>query len=140
MTTDKHLTGSCLCGAVSYEVNGPARPVIACHCRQCRKQSGHYVAATQVNNRDLVVTGAENLTWFQASEKARRGFCKICGSQLFWKPVSGDRLSIFAGTLDAPTGLTVNAHIFVEDKGDYYEISDGTEQYPAGYDKVQHEW
>lgn len=52
------------------------------------------------------------------------GFCGDCGSSLFWEPASGERISIAAGTLDLPTGLETMAHVFVEDSGDYYTISD----------------
>ncbi|MBB4304037.1 hypothetical protein GGD81_003092 [Rhodobium orientis] len=129
MDTTPKRTGACLCGAVTYEIAGPARQVVACHCSQCRKQSGHYVSATQVPMDALTIAGAENLTWYAASDSARRGFCKTCGSQLFWEPAGRATMSIFAGTLDAPTGLTTVAHIFVADKGDYYEIGDGPPQY-----------
>ncbi len=123
-------TGSCLCDAVTYRVTGPLRPVIACHCTQCRKTSGHHVAATSAPRDTVDVEG--NLRWFAASETARRGFCPICGSNLFWDG-PGANLSIFAGTLDGPTGLRLKAHIFCADKGDYYEIADGLPQ-AAGED------
>jgi len=113
--------GSCLCGAVTYHVTGPMRPVIACHCQQCRKTSGHHVAATSALREDVDITG--NVTWFQSSPKARRGFCGTCGSNLFWDG-PGTHRSIFAGTLDGATGLRLSAHIFCADKGDYYEITD----------------
>jgi hypothetical protein len=60
----------------------------------------------------------------RSSSTARRGFCGDCGSSLFWEPASGERISIAAGTLDLPTGLETVAHVFVEDSGDYYTISD----------------
>ena len=47
-------TGSCLCGAVSFEVRGELRPVIACHCGQCRKQTGTYMSATVCADSELV--------------------------------------------------------------------------------------
>ncbi len=118
-------TGGCLCGAVTYTVDGPLRPVIACHCRQCRKTSGHHVAATSCARGDIQITG--EVTWYASSDTARRGFCGICGSNLFWDG-AGANLSIFAGTLDTPTGLHLKAHIFCADKGDYYEIADGLPQ------------
>ncbi|SMX31477.1 GFA family protein [Actibacterium lipolyticum] len=118
-------TGSCLCGAVRYQVTGPMRPVIACHCVQCRKSSGHHVAATSAPRDDVMIEG--EVTWYASSDEARRGFCGTCGSQLFWDG-PGKNLSIFAGTLDNPTGLTLAGHIFCADKGDYYDIADGTPQ------------
>ena len=117
--------GSCLCGAVTYRVSGPLRPVIACHCQQCRKTSGHHVAATSALREDVQITG--NVTWYRSSETAHRGFCGRCGSNLFWDG-PGTHLSIFAGTLDEPTGLQLSGHIFCADKGDYYQITDDLPQ------------
>ncbi|MEM9971275.1 MAG: GFA family protein [Pseudomonadota bacterium] len=122
-------TGGCLCEAVRYTVTGPLRPVIACHCKQCRKTSGHHVAATSAPRGAIAVTG--EITWYASSETAKRGFCAICGSNLLWDG-GGSNISIFAGTLDGDTGLTTQGHIFCDDKGDYYEIDDGLPQ-SAGY-------
>ena len=73
--------------------------------------------------------GADNITWYAASDEAERGFCKICGSSLFWKRHNSDRTSIMAGTFDNPTNLKSGFHIYCADKGDYYEISDGLPQF-----------
>ena len=121
-------TGGCLCGRVSYRVDGPLRPVIACHCTQCRKTSGHYVAATSAPKDAISIEG--EVTWYASSTTARRGFCGVCGSQLFWDG-PGTHLSIFAGTFEQPTGLKLAGHIFCADKGDYYEIADGLPQADA---------
>jgi hypothetical protein len=117
--------GSCLCGAVTYEISGEMRPSIACHCTQCRKTSGHYWSATQALTTNLKVTNGEGLKWFNSSDVARRGFCDRCGSSLFWEMFGEGTTSIGAGTLDGVTGLTTSKHIFVADKGDYYAIDDG---------------
>ncbi|MGR3436259.1 MAG: GFA family protein [Shimia sp.] len=113
------MQGSCLCGAVTYWVNGPLRPVIACHCQQYRKISGHYGAATSAPRDAVAVTG--EVTWYASSTTARRGFCGTCGSSLFWDGPGGN-LSIWAGTLDGPTGLREAGHIFCTDEGDYYDL------------------
>ena len=78
--------GGCLCGAVRFRTGGALRGVVYCHCSQCRKQSGHFYAATNVADADIVIEGTESITWYEASAFARRGFCKTCGSVLFWKP------------------------------------------------------
>lgn len=119
------ITGSCLCGAVRYSAAGALRPVIACHCTQCRKTSGHHVAATSAPREDVEIAG--DVTWFRSSQMARRGFCGTCGSNLFWDG-PGSHLSIFAGTIDDATGVTLIGHIYCADKGDYYEIADGLPQ------------
>ncbi|WP_430447821.1 GFA family protein [Rhodophyticola sp.] len=120
-------TGSCLCGAVRYVVSSPLRPVIACHCGQCRKSSGHHVAATSAPREHVEIEG--RVTWYASSDIARRGFCGICGSNLFWDG-PGSHLSIFAGTLDGDPGIRLAGHIFCADKGAYYEITDGLPQAP----------
>ena len=128
-TQTTEFTGSCLCGAVRYEVHGPLRPVDYCHCTQCRKSSGHFVAATACHPEHLTLTREESLRWYRSSETAERGFCADCGSSLFWRPSHGRHVSIMAGTLDGPTGLRDTEHIFVADAGDYYRIADGLPQY-----------
>jgi hypothetical protein len=122
MTDDIRARGRCLCGAVEFEVQGPLRPVVACHCRQCRRWSGHYVAATAARRGDLRFVADEALSWFRSSARAKRGFCRICGSSLFWYEDDAPNISISAGALEAPTGLHIVANIMVQDKSDYYEL------------------
>jgi hypothetical protein len=121
-------TGSCLCGAVTFELAGGRRPPDACHCSQCRKQSGHYWASTDVPRAAVSIHGGDNLTWFRSSEKVRRGFCATCGSFLFWEPLAGQSIAVAMGAFDAPTDTRLAKHIFVADKGDYYDIADGLPQ------------
>lgn len=121
--------GRCLCGAVAFEVRGPLRPIIYCHCTMCRRSSGHYMAATACARGDLHIKSFEGLRWFQSSISARRGFCGVCGSQLFWEPADGRHVSIAAGALDMPTGLVAREHIYVAEAGDYYAILDRLPQH-----------
>lgn len=121
-------TGSCQCGAVRFQVAAPLAPPDACHCTQCRKQSGHYFVSTNVRRADLALEGAEHLTWYRSSDKVRRGFCSRCGSWLFWDPVEMDLIAVAMGAFDAPTGTRLGDHIFVSEKGDYYDLSDGLPQ------------
>lgn len=123
--------GACLCGAVSFEVKGELRPPDACHCSQCRKASGHYFASTDVPGDSLTVRGAEHVSWYQSSEKVRRGFCSRCGSQLFWDPLHRDWIAVAMGAFEAPTGTRLDKHIFVHEAGDYYGISDGLPRFGA---------
>ena len=128
MTQNHIKTGGCLCGAITYRISGDLRPVVACHCRQCRKTSGHHVAATSARRDDIEISG--DVTWYRSSPTARRGFCATCGSSLFWNADASDRLSISAGTIDSPTGLSLIGHIYCADKGDYYDIPDDLPQAP----------
>lgn len=122
--------GSCLCGAVSFEVSCELKPPDGCHCTQCRKSSGHFFASTDVPRSALTVHGADHVTWYRSSEKVRRGFCSTCGSQLFWDPLFRDWTGVAMGAFDKPTNTKLHIHIFVADKGDYYEIADGLPQNP----------
>lgn len=123
-------TGSCQCGAVRFTLAGALPPPNACHCTICRKQSGHVFASTEVKKADLAIIGAEHVTWYASSAKVRRGFCGTCGSSLFWDPPHRDWIAVAMGAFDGPTGTAMNLHIFVADKGDYYEIGDGLPQNP----------
>lgn len=114
--------GSCLCGGITYEVDGPLRNVIACHCTQCRKQTGNFMTATSAERNDLKVVDAGRLRWYRSSAQAERGFCNDCGSILFWRADGRADISITAGTLDGATGLVTEGHIYCADKGDYYAI------------------
>ena len=116
------LTGSCMCNAVKYEIQGQPRPVIACHCNECRKSSGHFSAATAVPPDKLKLLKSAGLKWYRSSPMAQRGFCSECGSSLFWKPEHCQHISIFAGTIDGPSKLTLASHIYVAQRGDYYDV------------------
>lgn len=120
--------GSCLCGAVTFEVAGDLTHPTACHCTRCRKHHGHFEAGTEVDKSALTINGEDNVTWYRSSEKVRRGFCRVCGSSLFFDPVFRDWIGISMGAFDGPSGVRLERHIFVADKGDYYDIADGLPQ------------
>jgi len=127
------IRGSCECGEVTFSVIGPLSPTVACHCSQCRKTSGHYWAATEVPSTNLSLIKDRGLKWYRSSDQARRGFCVGCGSSLFWEADGEGTINIGAGTLDdLPSGATTFAkHIFMADKGTYYDVADGLPQSDA---------
>jgi hypothetical protein len=125
---DEHA-GSCLCGGVRFKTRGKLRDVVACHCSQCRKQTGLYYAATNVSVGNLAIEGEDRITWYRASSSARRGFCRVCGSAMFWEADGADEISIMAGLFDEPSELKLTHHIYCANKGDFYEITDGLPQY-----------
>jgi len=119
-------TGGCLCGAVRYEATGALRDVVVCHCRMCRKAHGHIGAYTASARDALRLVEARGLKWYRSSAQARRGFCSECGATLFWEGDGRDTMSIAAGTLDEPTGLTTVLQIHVASAGDYYPVDAST--------------
>ena len=116
------MHGSCLCGAVEFSADPPLRSVVACHCTQCRKSSGHFWAATSVPLDHFHLIREDGLRWYQSSAFARRGFCETCGASLFWMKEGEGRISVAAGALDGPTGLTIESHWHLGDAGDYYSV------------------
>jgi hypothetical protein len=115
--------GRCLCGAVEFDVTGPLRDVVDCHCHRCRRFTGHYLAATSALTDDVEIVDVDGrLTWFFPVEEAGYGFCSRCGSSLFWRAVAHPgRLSICAGTLEPPTGLRTVRAWWVSEASDYHE-------------------
>lgn len=91
--------------------------------------TGLYVAAAGVKRDDLTLKGEVN--WLPISEKSKSGHCKACGSYLFWDSVGFDTISVLVGNLDDTAGLDVKGHIYVAEKAEYYEITDGLPQYKA---------
>ena len=120
--------GSCLCGAVRFEVTGALPPPDGCHCSKCRKHSGHYFVSTEVPQGQLTVFGEDSLRWYPSSPKVQRGFCGTCGASLFFDPPHLDWIAIAMGAFDTPTATRMDRHIFVADKGDYYDLTDGLPQ------------
>jgi hypothetical protein len=122
--------GGCLCGAVRYEVTGPLRDVVVCHCSRCLRSHGHAAAYSACARADLVLVRDDGIRWFESEGRAR-GFCSVCGASLFWSADGRDTISIAAGTLDQPTGLRTVAHIYTRGHADYYEIAGPGERFPA---------
>ena len=110
-----------------YEVTGPLRDVLVCHCQECRRWHGHFSANTAARREDLVLLEQTGLRWVHSPRSdagARRGFCAECGSSLFWDAPDRPTVSIAAGTLDGKTHLKTVAHWYVSQAGDYYELPD----------------
>jgi len=123
-------TGACACGSVQFQVTGEMTPVTYCHCSKCRRWHGHVGAWTAVEREGFVLVEDRGLKWHALTPTVRRGFCGECGSSLLWDEAGQQRISICAGTIDAPTGLRSKAHIYLGSKGDYYRfVDDGLLQY-----------
>lgn len=131
---EKMTTGGCLCSAVRYEVKGPLRNIVNCHCSMCQKLHGNFGPHTKARKVNIKITNSDGLAWYKTSDTAQRGFCRECGSSLFWEPFNLDATGIIAGSLDGPTGLKTMGHIFVGEKPDFYEITDGNPQFQESSD------
>ena len=127
-------TGGCLCGSVSYRVDGPLRDVLHCHCVNCRKVSGNFVASSGCATSDLVIDDdTAVLRWYDLGY-ARYGFCSECGSSLFWQGAEHmDRTSIQSGSLTDASRLKLigiwftseaQPHLLLDDTVPRYEGND----------------
>jgi hypothetical protein len=114
--------------------------VVYCHCSKCRRFHGHVGAYTATERENLVMVRSDTLKWFRSTTdetpNVHRGFCRECGSSLFWDPRGKPRISIAAGALDAPTGLETTGHVWVSQMGDYYDISDDLIQHKERFPRA----
>ena len=137
--TYSSFSGSCLCGAVRYEIHSDLKGVVCCHCSKCRRFHGHTSAYVMTTSERLEIIKHDTLKWFSSvtdeTPNVHRGFCSVCGSSLFWDPRGEDRIAVAAGSLDEPTGLALLGHSWVSQKGDYYEICDDLPLYGEGWGK-----
>jgi len=128
--TEKKYTGGCDCGAVRYEMTGPLRDVINCHCGQCRRTHGHVAAYTTALKENFRFSQDRGLKWYVSSDFAKRGFCSECGGSIIFQVNDSDGISIAAGTIDGKTGLKTVAELHVADASDYYQLTPGLATYP----------
>lgn len=127
-------TGSCLCGAVRYEVHGPLRGVVNCHCTMCQRLHGAFGAHSKAKKSHIRIAEDRGLKWHATSARARRGFCNDCGSNLFWEPMNQDATGIVAGNLDQPTHLPTIGQIFTGEKADFVDLVEGVPVFAGSSD------
>jgi hypothetical protein len=115
------MTGKCLCGAVRFTAHDVPHQTGACHCGQCRRvASGPYFA---VAAGSVAFEGAENLGRYRSSAWAERGFCKACGSNLFYHMIKDDRYMMSVGTFDDQSGFELVHQVFHDEKPDFYDLT-----------------
>ena len=104
-----------------------ASAVGACHCEMCRRWGGGPFMEIGCDT-DTVFTGDENIRVFDSSAWAERGFCKKCGSHLFYRIKDTGRYAVPVGLLYDQTGLTFESQVFVDERPDYYDFANDTEK------------
>ncbi len=114
--------GACMCGAVTFEASAVDTGVGACHCDMCRKWTGGPLLAVDCGS-DIKFSGEENIGVFSSSEWAERGFCKQCGSSLFYRLKQTSQHIVPAGVFDAENRFVLDHQVFVDEKPDYYRFA-----------------
>lgn len=128
------IHGSCLCGAVSFEISGGLDTASHCHCSMCRKAHGaafgSYVGVQKSALRWL--SGERDIARYASSPDVTRTFCSICGSTLqYLHRAQPERFALALGVLDDDPGVRPALHMFVADKAPWYEIADRLAQFPG---------
>ncbi|MEM8729238.1 MAG: GFA family protein [Pseudomonadota bacterium] len=120
-------TGGCLCGAVRYTLAQAPDHMDVCHCGMCRKHTGGLGLGLMIPKDQITWTGEADIQTFQSSDWAERGFCRICGSGLFYRILGdgpgSDEISLGAGSLDDLDGVRLTTEIFVDSQPDGYAFA-----------------
>ena len=125
--------GGCFCGAVRYEAAGSARTLCYCHCESCRRAAGSPLVAWGTFDRGSFRVTRGTLAEFRSSKPVVRGFCASCGSCLTYRhEARPDEIDVTLGTLDEPTRLLPQMHVWVADKLPWVKIADALPQWPGG--------
>ena len=126
------ISGSCLCGAVRFEIQGRLAAAAHCHCSMCRKAHGAAFATYAVAKASdfRIVSGAEQITQYRSSADVVRTFCSRCGSTLQWLRLSKPEIvDIALGAIDGDPGVRPSCHIFAGSKAPWFEITDNLPQH-----------
>jgi len=118
-------TGSCLCGAVRFTANNPGKKVGACHCGMCRKWGGGPFMEIDCGT-DISFEGEESISVYNSSEWAERGFCKKCGSNLFYRLKETRQHMVSVGLFDDQENLVLESQVFIDKKPSFYSFSNKT--------------
>jgi len=133
------LSGSCLCGAIRYEIDGKIGPVGHCHCVTCRKaQGGAFVTNAPVRSKYFRLTsGADSVAEFESSPGKKRCFCRTCGSPLWsHRESESEIVRIRLGLLDSDPERRPLAHVWVSEKAPWYDITDDLPRSQHGVEEL----
>jgi hypothetical protein len=117
--------GGCLCGAVDFTAYKASSKVGACHCSMCRKWGGGPFMAVMCGN-EVSFDGEENIAIYNSSEWAERGFCKQCGSHLFYRLKQNQEHYIPAGLFEDQKVFTFVSQVFIDRKPPFYSFANET--------------
>lgn len=123
MADAPELTGRCLCGAVRMTARHVQDRVGACHCGMCQKWGGGPLLTIEC---DVRFDGGDDIAVYDSSEWAERGFCRKCGSHLFYHLKASARFEVPVGLLERADGLVFDEQIFIEEKPAFYSFAEDT--------------
>ncbi|MGI3132031.1 GFA family protein [Halopseudomonas pachastrellae] len=127
MTHAKPLEGRCLCGAVSVSAILSHRDLGACHCTTCRRWGGGPLLAVECEDQ-VTFSGEAQIGVYASSDWAERGFCKVCGTHLFYRLREQAFYALPVGLFDEQQGWDLNREVFIDQKPSYYGFAQPTLQ------------
>jgi len=126
-------SGGCLCGAVRFEIHGPIRNIVYCHCSQCRKAQGSAFASNGIVDSASfkLLQGEERLSKYESTPGQWKYFCKICGSPIMSiRPAVPDQVRVRLGTIESDIRERPSAHIFADSKANWETLCGDLPRYP----------
>ncbi len=120
-------TGQCLCGAVKFTATPKNDEVGVCHCGTCRKHAAGPFFAVDCGDT-LVFENEDKVGVYKSSDWAERGFCKNCGSTLFWRTPDRKSNILAVDLLNDPGALKLDHEVFIDEKPTYYSFAEKTKQ------------
>ena len=126
MSNSNGGNGRCLCGAVRFSAGQVDHKVGACHCGMCRRWGGGPFVGVDCGS-DVTFVGEDNIATFQSSEWAQRGFCKQCGSHLFYKLMANGQYIVPVGLFQGDDQFVFDHQVFIDEKPAFYSFANETE-------------
>ena len=126
--------GGCLCNRVRFQITGPIRNIVHCHCSRCRKAQGSAFATNGIVAADhfRLVSGAEELSAYESSPGQTKYFCRHCGSPILSRNTTRpDQVRVRLGTIESDITERPMAHIFVTSKANWEDICGDLPQYES---------
>ncbi len=115
------MNGKCLCGEVTFTARNVDTNAHACHCSMCRIWTGGPGFSVAVGSVSFV--SEENIARFASSAWAERGFCKQCGTNLFYRMIEPDHYFMWSGPFEDQTRFTVASEIYIDEKPSSYSLA-----------------
>jgi len=125
MTAGNVRSGGCLCGSVRFAIHVPEARFNVCHCGMCRRWcGGPFLAVHCEAGADFASGGG--LAWYRSSKWGERGFCRNCGTSLFWRLADDPAamLAVSAEAFDDAADLKLDRHIYIDHKPARYDFAD----------------
>ncbi len=126
MATQHVFEGHCLCGKVGIKLQAESNAMSVCHCSMCRTWAGGPLFAAEAGPGALQFNGEEHITVYPSSDWAERGFCKHCGTNLFYRLKSGEMHAVSVGLFGDTQDWAFEQQIFIDEKPAYYAFANQT--------------